>query len=62
MIVSDRKRIVEIAEEKDLDGAVIGYCDTTGSFINYVTTDILNELNIVNEYEPIPEEKWDNEM
>lgn len=58
MLVSDYKRIVEIAEERDLDNAIIGFCDTTGSFINYVPTKVLNTLDIIKEYLPIPEESW----
>lgn len=58
MIVSDRNRIIE-TEEMDLKNAIIGWCDTTGSFINYVDSKTLNMLNIIKEYEPISEEKWE---
>ena len=58
MIVSDCKRIIETPGEFDIDNAFIGWCDTTGSFINYVDTKELEKLEVIKEYKPIPEEKW----
>lgn len=58
MIVSDCKQIVETPGEFDIDNAFIGWCDTTGSFINYVDTKELEKLEVTREYTPIPEEKW----
>ena len=58
MIVSDCKRIIETPGEFNIDSAFIGWCDTTGSFINYVDTKELEKLEITKEYKPIPEEKW----
>ena len=58
MIVSDCKRIIEVEGEYDLPYAIIGYCDTVGAFINYVETEVLNKLEVIREYIPIPEEKW----
>ena len=59
MIVSDRKRIIETPGDFDIDNAFIGWCDTTGSFINYVETKELEKLEVTKEYIHITEEKWD---
>ena len=56
MIVSDKKRIIETPDDDTLNG-VIGWCDTTGSFILYRN---LNGLPVINEISVNENEMWDN--
>lgn len=55
MIVSDKKRIIETPDDDSLDG-IIGWCDTTGSFILYRS---LEGLTILKEYKVNEDEQWD---
>ena len=55
MIVSDKKKIIETPDDDTLNG-VIGWCDTTGSFILYRN---LDGLPILNEIPIIENEMWD---
>lgn len=65
MIVSDRKRIIETASEEEveryLDLAVIGWCDTVGSFICYVETEQLEQMPVIKEIEVAENERWDED-
>lgn len=68
MIISDKKRIIEITDtketEKFFNNAItyIGWCDTTNSFICYVTTNQLNKFNAVNEIKVDENETWGKSM
>ena len=54
MIVSDKKRIIETPDNDKLNG-IIGWCDTTGSFILYRD---LTGLEVIKEYDVIANEQW----
>ena len=55
MIVSDKKRIIETPDNDDLNG-IIGWCDTTGSFILYRS---LDDLPVLEEITVKENEMWD---